>query len=103
MSNLKDLIITPELKQITIDNEEFVKEFGEPFTFYIKNYMPIMKYFDYVGGLSSSEDKAEELIRTMVLDEKGKPMLGEGQVFVLGLQAMIFLRLSEELGKLRSR
>ena len=38
MSNLKDLIITPELKQITIDNEEFVKEFGKRFGAKLKSF-----------------------------------------------------------------
>jgi hypothetical protein len=91
---------TPKLEKLTLDGEDVVKEFGEEISFYMMDQMDISTYFNFYR-LQQNEDGnlLNDLLRKLILNEKGKPVLGEDQVFPVNLTLAILVKINDYLGK----
>lgn len=72
---LSDLAKKPQLVQVTITDEELVKEFGEPIEFWTWDRQPMETFLKLASMDSSNYGNIVDAVRGLVLDEKGQPLL----------------------------
>ena len=78
---LEALASKPKLTAITIDDEKIVENYGEPLEFYIYDRQP-MDVFMKLAALEGEHSVGDitTLAGEMIMDEKGKKILTDGNV-----------------------
>jgi hypothetical protein len=96
---LKDLAKTPELIQIVIDDEEIIKEYGEPLEFWTYDRQPMETFLKFASGDNKDFASMAMVLKDMVLTESGEPVITEGQILPSRVMVATFTRLASQLGK----
>jgi hypothetical protein len=96
---LTDLAKTPELIKITIDNEDIVKDFGESLDFYCYDRQPMETFLKFASTDRGDFGQIAELMKAMVLDEQGNPVIKDGLALPSKVMVAAFTKLVEQLGK----
>ena len=98
--DIKALATKPKLEKLEMDSPEVIEAYGEPIVFYMIDQMDISTYFNFYK-LQQSEDGAllNSLLRKLILNEKGKPVLGEDEVFPVDITLAILVKINDYLGK----
>lgn len=102
--DIKQLAKKPELVEVIIDDEHIVKEYGEPITFYMKDFVDINTYFDFFR--SQNEKSGEELNKLMasiILNKEGAPVLADGEGFPIDISIAALTKINETLGKSKTK
>lgn len=97
--NLSELATKPQLVEITIDDENIVKKYGEPITFWIYDRQPLDIFFEL--GRVSNEDELEKmapLIEKIVLDKDGNPFLNTDVVLPTDVMLKVIEKTVSTLG-----
>lgn len=101
---IQQLVSTPQLTEIVLDDKELVETYGEPITFYAYDIVPMSMYFEFFNARSKSEyDALGKLIRKMILNEKGEQVMTEQQDLPMDIMAQAITKIGEILGKSLSR
>lgn len=89
---LKDLGLTPKLEKVTVTTDLIVEAYGEPLEFWMWDRQDLPTFIKIA---SIKEDKYEiiNVLKDLILDEDGSPVLGEGDV----LPMPILLAVAEEV------
>lgn len=77
---LADLAKKPQLVEVTIDTPEIVEEYGEPITFHTWDRQPMSVFLKLATVNSDDYGRIVEVVRTLILDDKGQPMLTDDEV-----------------------
>lgn len=102
--NIDKFVTTPQLIEIVLDDENIVTEYGEPVTFYTYDIVSMSTYFDFFNARSNSEfERLQKLIRTMILNDKGEPVLHEGNDLPIDILSQAIIKLGDILGKSPSK
>jgi hypothetical protein len=102
--DIKSLAKKPELIEMVLDDKSIVEEYGEPITFYMKDFVDINTYFDFFR--SQSEKTGDELSRLMarlILNKEGKTVLNEGETFPIDITIAALTKINECLGKSKTK
>lgn len=67
----------PQLIMISLDDEDIVKEYGEPLEFYTWDRQPMTTFVRMAATEGVDTAKIFELVRTLVLDENGKQIFND--------------------------
>jgi hypothetical protein len=90
----------PQLVKIELTDTDIVEAYGEVITFWIMDHLDIATYFDFYKSQSSNDgDKLNELMRELILDEKGKPVIAKEQMLPIDLAVASLTAINEHLGK----
>lgn len=97
---LSQIAAKPKLVEISIDDKDIIKEYAEPLTFYTWDRQP-MDVFTRMANLSESNDIAGllDVVRTLVLDEDGKPILEKDSTLPTPVLMKVIGKVTEHLGK----
>lgn len=98
--DIKQLAKKPTLTKLEISDSDIVETYGETITFYMVDQFDINTYFSFYR-LQQGEDGEllNELLRKLILDADGKPVLEKDEVFPVNLTLAILVRINEFLGK----
>jgi hypothetical protein len=97
---IQHLVSTPKLIEIVLDNEDIIKNHGEPITFYAYDIVSMTTYFDFFTARSQSEyEMLTTLVRKLILDDAGKPVMTESQELPIDVMAAAVTKIGELLGK----
>lgn len=100
MKSLAEFAKTPELLEIVLDNEDIVKEYGEPITFYMKDFVDINTYFDFFRSQADGNNSGlNEVLMKLILNKDGKPALKAGEALPVDLAVAALGKINENLGK----
>lgn len=91
---IADYVAKPTVKKITIDDPEFVEQFGDTLDFHVMLPLPIGDY------ATLSKLTTAEFVEKMLVDENGNRMLVEGKSLAPALLTPVSIRIWAELGKL---
>ena len=96
---LSELSKKPQLVVMALDDEETVKEYGEPIEFYTWDRQP-MDLFMKMGSLDSQNQGAIiDVVKDLIMDEKGNKLI-EGENTLPGKILMrVMTKVVEGLGK----
>lgn len=97
--NLKDLAKEPTLVKITLDDETTVANYGEPVEFYTWDRQPMDVYLRMATIDASNTEQVFESIKTLVLDEAGKPILDKSVGLPPSLLLLVLNTIVEQMGK----
>jgi hypothetical protein len=95
---LSQLAAKPQLIKIQLDDEEVVKEYGEPLEFWIHDRQPIEKYIELATTASDNYGEMIRVVNNLVLDEDGTVIAQDGMVFPSKLMIKIINKVVEKLG-----
>jgi hypothetical protein len=97
---LSQIAAKPKLIEVSIDDEEVIKEYAEALTFYTWDRQP-MDVFTRMANLSESNDISGllDIVRTLVLDEDGKEILTKESTLPTSILMKVIKKVTEHLGK----
>ena len=96
---LSQIAAKPQLIQVTIDDEDVVKEFGEPLEFHTWDRQPIDTFMQ-LASLGQKDPKAMlEIIRTLILDENGKQIIVGESMLPSHILLKVVSKIVDLLGK----
>jgi hypothetical protein len=96
---LSQLTAKPQLIEVSIDDEDTIKEFGEAITFYTYDRQPMDIFIKLAGSTGQDTQKIVEIVRTLILDEKGKELLTNDQMLPTNILMKAISKVTELLGK----
>jgi hypothetical protein len=96
---LNALVAQPQLIKCVLDDEDTVKEFNEPLEWWIWDRQPIDIFLKFATESSNSSEQIVRLLKEMVLDEEGKPMLMGDATLPTKILMKVMAKMTETLGK----
>ena len=96
---LSQLAAKPKLVEIALDDEDTVKEFGEPLTFHTWDRQPLDVFMRLAVAQQSDQSGMLDIIRTMMLDEDGKQIISADAMLPTGVLIRAIGKLTDTLGK----
>lgn len=97
--NLKDLAAKPTLIKITIDDEDIVKQYGEPLDFWTWDRQPMDTFLKVAASPDKSFAAMANVLKDMVMNEDGTPAIEDGYVLPPKVMIAVFSKMVETLGK----
>jgi len=102
--NIKEYARKPQLTEVVIDDEEIVKAYGEPITFYMMDFVKITTYFDFFRSQSENDgDRLNDILRKIILNAEGEPALGPDEILPIDICIAALTRINETLGKSKTK
>lgn len=95
---LSQLTAKPTLVELTIDDEDIVKTYGEPLTFWVYDRQSLDTFMKLA---SINEDNFTDIAKTvseMILDENGKPVLGGEETLPVDVMLKVIDKVVNNLG-----
>ena len=97
---LKALTAKPQLIKITLESQQVIDNYGEPVEFYTWDRQPIDVFMRLASAEESGNSSIIDLVKDLVLDDKGKPILTDGEALPTDLLLLAITAIVERLGKL---
>jgi len=96
---LSDLAAKPQLKEIIIDDENIVKEYGDSLSFYVQDRLPIETYTKLATIKTDDAGSMYNVIKDLILDDKGMPVMADGNVLPMNVMTAAVIKVTDMLGK----
>lgn len=96
---LSQIAAKPQLIMVSIDDEDIVKEFGEPIEFYTWDRQPMDVFLKLASVDSTNAGSIIDTVRDLILDEKGKPVLNNDVSLPTKVMMRVITKIVEMLGK----
>lgn len=96
---LSQLAAKPQLIQVALDDEDTVKEFGEPLEFWTWDRQPMAAFLKLAAVDPSNPTTIIDSVRSLVLDEKGKEILSGDSTLPTKVMMRVITKVVEGLGK----
>ena len=97
---LSDLAKKPQLIEVTISDEDIVKEFGEPLTFYTWDRQPMDGFLKLASVDQANTGSVIDAVRDLVLNQDGSRVLTNDVSLPTMVMMRVITRIVEGLGKL---
>lgn len=97
---LSQIAAQPKLVEITIDDEDTIKEYEEALTFYTWDRQP-MDVFTRIANIGETGDMVVllDIVKTLILDEDGKQILTDDNMLPTSILMKAMNKVTEHLGK----
>jgi hypothetical protein len=95
---LTQLTAKPKLIPITIDDEDTVKEYGEPIEFWMYDKHKLETFMGMANLNTGNISEVSKLVNTIVLDEKGKPILTDDVTIPMSVMTKVIKKVVDSLG-----
>jgi len=95
---ITELTATPQLIKFTLSDEELKTKYGDEIEFWAWDRQPLDYYFKMASG-GDNVEAVMEIAKSMILDEKGNPVMEENQVLPPDVAIKAFNMVISTLGK----
>jgi hypothetical protein len=96
---LSQLSAKPQLIEVSIDDEDTIKEFGEAITFHTWDRQPMEVFMKLANMQQNDTGNIIEIVKTLILDEKGKEILGKDNMLPTHVLMKAITKVTDHLGK----
>lgn len=96
---LSQIAAKPQLVMFTINDEEIVKEYGEPIEFYSWDRQPLDVFMKLANASQQNTGMLVEILKDLILDEEGKAILVDDIMLPNHVLLKVVGQLVEKLGK----
>ena len=96
---LSQLTAKPQLIDVHIDDEDTIKEFGEPIEFWTWDRQPMDTFMKLANSNGNDISNIISVVRTLILDEKGKQILKDEEMLPTHVLMKAIGKVTELLGK----
>lgn len=97
---LSQIAKKPQLTKIIIDDEDIVKEFGEPLEFWTWDRQPMDVFIKLSSVDPGNQSGIIENVRELVMNEDGTKVLSGEEVLPTWVLMRVMTKVVESLGKL---
>lgn len=96
---LSQLSAEPKLIEISLDDEEIVKTYGEPIVFYTYDRQPIDVFMKLASLDNNNMSGIVDIVKNLLLDENGKEIITKNKVLPMPVMMKAITKVTELLGK----
>lgn len=96
---LSQITSAPILVELTIDDADIVKEFGEPLTFHTWDRQPMDVFLRLANVDQKDTSTLISIVKTLILDENGKQLLDDKNMLPTNVLMKAISKVTEQLGK----
>lgn len=96
---LSELAAKPQLQEIIIDDKDIVKAYGDSLSFFVMDRLPIETYTKLASVKTEDPGEMYNIIKDLILDEKGLPVMADGNVLPMDVMTAAVVKVTESLGK----
>ncbi len=102
---LSEITKKPQLIEIFLDDDDTVKEFGEPLSFHTWDRQPMDVFIKLANLTSSIESKNPNIgdminvVKELILDEKGNQLIKDKEAMPTNVLMKVITKVTEQLGK----
>lgn len=96
---LSQICSEPQLVEITLDDKETVKQFGEPLTFYTWDRQPMEIFMRLANVDQKNTGELINVVKTLILDDEGKQILNDKNMLPTSVLMKAIAKVTEQLGK----
>jgi hypothetical protein len=96
---LNQLASKPQLTKVVLDDQEIVKEYGEPIEFYTWDRQPLDVFLRLANSSSVDVGNMIGIVKTLILDEKGVEIINNEQMLPAPVLIKAIAKIVESLGK----
>lgn len=96
---LSQLAAKPQLIKLELNDEEVIKEFGEPVEFYTWDRQPLDTFMKLANSNQENVGDMIDVVRGMILDEAGKQIITKENMLPSSLLLKAVAKIVEKLGK----
>jgi hypothetical protein len=99
MPKISELAAQPQLKELVLDAEEIVKEYGEPVKIWTWDRQPLSTFVRLATTDASDYAAMVDTLKDLILDESGEPVLREGRVLPPMILVASMNAITTQMGK----
>ena len=96
---LNQLAAKPKLVMFVLDDEDTIKEFGEPIEYYSWDRQPLDIFMKLANANQSDMAGMMEIVRKLILDENGNEIITADNMLPSHLLIKVIGKVVEKLGK----
>ena len=96
---LSQICSEPQLVEITLDDKDTVKQYGEPLTFYTWDRQPMEIFMRLANIDGKNTAELINIVKTLILDEEGKQIVNDKNVLPTNVLMKAITKVTEQLGK----
>lgn len=96
---LSEITSEPKLIEISLNDEEILKEYSEPLTFYTWDRQPMDVFLRLANLEQKNTGDLINIVKTLILDENGKQILTDKNMLPTGILMKAIAKVTEQLGK----
>jgi hypothetical protein len=96
---LSELAAKPQLQELLIDDKDIVEKYGDSITFFVQDRLPLDTYVKLATIDQSNPGGMLEIMKDFILDEKGMPVLSDGNVLPMDVLNAAVVKVTDKLGK----
>jgi hypothetical protein len=96
---LNQIASKPKLIEVTLDDEDTVKEYGEPLTFMTWDRQPMDVFIKLASIEQGNFANVIDSVKSLVLDEAGKPVLKDDITLPTPVMMRVIAKVVEGMGK----
>jgi len=96
---LSQICSKPQLIELSIDDAEIVKQYGEALTFYTWDRQPMDIFMRLANIDQKNTSDLIEIVKTLILDDQGKQMLTDENMLPTSILMKAIGKVTEQLGK----
>tara|TARA_R110000868_G_scaffold69724_4_gene204912 strand:- start:639 stop:935 length:297 start_codon:yes stop_codon:yes gene_type:complete len=96
---LTQLAAKPQLIRIELNDDEVIKEYGEPLEFWIYDRQPMAQFIKLAQMKQEDFSDLVDAVNSMVLDEDGSPVVKDDLILPTTIMGKVVTKVVETLGK----
>jgi hypothetical protein len=96
---LSEIAAKPKLIQVKLDDEDVVKEFGEPLEYWTWDRQPMDMFMRLSTVDPDNQSRIIEIVRDLILDEKGEQIIHDDATIPTWVMMKVMTQVVEGLGK----
>ena len=96
---LSEIASTPKLIEISLDDADILKEYGEAITFHTWDRQPMEVFMRLANVDQKNTGELISVVKTLILDEKGKQVLDDKNMLPTSVLMKAIAKVTEQLGK----
>jgi hypothetical protein len=96
---LSQLAAKPQLMKLVLDDEETIQEYTEAIEFWTWDRQPLETFMKLANTNQADSAAMIEVIRTLILDEEGKPLIDDGNMLPSKILLRSITKIVDALGK----
>ena len=96
---LSEIASTPKLIEISLNDADILKEYGEAITFHTWDRQPMEVFMRLANVDQKNTGELISVVKTLILDEKGKQVLDDKNMLPTSVLMKAIAKVTEQLGK----
>lgn len=96
---LSQIANKPQLIEVSIDDKDTIKQYGEPISFHTWDRQPMDVFLKLANADQQNAAGVIDVVKNLILDEHGKPILSNENMLPTNVLMKAITKVTDLLGK----